>query len=206
MGPHDASAELIERAGRGDAPARQQLLNGYRDRLRRMVEVRLDRRLAPRVDPSDVVQETLITAAGLLSDYLRDAPMPFYPWLRRLAWERLVDLHRHHLGARCRSVAREAVDEPGLPDESCLLLVERLVANGTSPSRRLIRQELRDRVREALDRLPTSDREVLVLRHLEGLSTAEAAAVLGLGEGAVKSRLMRALVRLREALDEEGLS
>src|SRR5437763_14614661 len=89
--------ELLRRAGDGDAAARQQLLARHRDRLRRMVAVRLDQRLAARVDPSDVVQEALIEADRKLDDYLEQRPVPFYPWLRRLAWEQLVKLHERHV-------------------------------------------------------------------------------------------------------------
>jgi RNA polymerase sigma-70 factor (ECF subfamily) len=194
---------LIERARAGDPAARHHLLDRHRGRLRRMVAVRLDRRLAARLDPSDIVQEALADAARRLSDYLRDRPLPFYPWLRRLVWDRLLELHRHHGRAR-RSVAREEPEGLDLPDESVAVLAERLAANGTSPSRNLLRRELRDRVRAALDALGPRDREVLALRYLEQLTTAETAAVLGLSEGAVKSRLMRAILRLRDQLEAEG--
>jgi RNA polymerase sigma-70 factor (ECF subfamily) len=194
---------LLEMARGGDAPAREQLLSRHRARLLRMVAVRLDRRLAARVDPSDVVQEALAEAARRMPEYLRDGPLPFYPWLRRLAWERLVKLHRRHR-ARKRSVLREE-DWP-LPDESAAELAQRLLASGTSPSRRIVRQELRERVRAALAELAARDREVLVLRYLEQLSTAETAAVLDISEGAVKVRHLRALERLRGLLgvDHEG--
>src|SRR3954468_22002925 len=99
--------ELLRQAGRGDPSARQQLLARPRDRLRRMVAVRLDPRLAARVDPSDVVQEALLDAAQKLDGYIRTRPVPFYPWLRRLAWEHLVKLHERHLRAGKRSVLRE---------------------------------------------------------------------------------------------------
>jgi DNA-directed RNA polymerase specialized sigma24 family protein len=121
---------LLQQAGQGDAAARQQLLARHRDRLRRMVAVRLDPRLAARIDPSDVVQEALWDAAGRLSDYLRDRPVPFYPWLRRLAWEHLVKLHERHLQARKRSVLREEPYAPDLPDRSALLLAQRLAQYG----------------------------------------------------------------------------
>jgi RNA polymerase sigma-70 factor (ECF subfamily) len=91
-----------------------------------------------------------------------------------------------------------------LPDESAALLADRLVARGSSPSRRLIRAELRDRLKAALDRLPPRDREVLVMRHLEQMEIAEIAAVLNLTAGAVMTRHTRALARLRELLDDEG--
>jgi RNA polymerase sigma-70 factor (ECF subfamily) len=192
--------QLLEQASQGDADARQQLLGRHRGRLRRMVAIHLDRRLAARLDPSDVVQEALAAAAGKLDDYLRDRPLPFYPWLRRLAWERLVKLHRHHLRAQRRSVQREEPHVPALPDESAAELAERLIASGTGPSGQLLQEELRQRVQAGLARLSARDREVLVLRYLEGLSTREVAATLGLSEGAVKMRHLRALDALRRLL------
>ena len=108
--------ELIERAGRGDDPARQALLARHRARLRRMVAVRMDDGLAARVDPSDVVQEVLAEAHRTLDAYLRDRPLPFYPWLRRLAWERLAKLYRRHVRSHKRSTLREEAEGPGLPD------------------------------------------------------------------------------------------
>jgi RNA polymerase sigma-70 factor (ECF subfamily) len=201
MSPADSDCErLIERASRGDDLARQSLLAQHRDRLCRMVAVRMDRRLTARIDASDVVQDVLAVASREMSDYLRDRPMPFYPWLRKLAWERLIELQRQHLIARKRSVARESFLDPGLSDESAAALAERLVSRGTSPSGRMIRQELRDRVRRALERLAPRDREVLILRYLEQLSPAEVAAALGISAGAVKTRQTRALVRLGDLL------
>src|SRR5271155_3510762 len=99
---------LIDRATRGDAIARRDLLEHYRDYLRRMVAARLDRRLAPRIDASDVVQETLADAAQRLDEYLSDPPLPFFGWLRVLAGEHVREAHRKHLFAKGRSVARES--------------------------------------------------------------------------------------------------
>src|SRR5262245_59310324 len=167
--------QLIDRARGGDREARQQLLMRHRKRLRQMVALRMDRRLAARVDPSDVVQEALADADRELSDYLRNRPLPFYPWLRQLAWDRLIELHRRHLYAQKRSVRREDPDFLALPDESAVQLARRLLAPGSSPSKRLLRDELRGRVQAALAQLSPRDREVLVLRHLEQLSTLETA-------------------------------
>src|SRR4051795_3933409 len=139
--------QLIEQAAGGDEAARQQLLVRYRARLRRMIAVRIDRRLAARVDPSDLVQEALADAAQALSDYLRRRPLPFYPWLRQFAWERLLKMHRRHIHAQRRSIVREEQPEMPLSNESVRQLAHQLLARGTSPSRRLIRQEQREQVR-----------------------------------------------------------
>jgi RNA polymerase sigma-70 factor (ECF subfamily) len=200
--PEPDTEQLLDAASRGDAQARGRLLGRHRKRLNRMVSVRLDRRLAARVDPSDVVQETLFEADRRLDAYLRDRPLPFYPWLRQLAWDRLGMAYREHVRAGRRSVTRE--EPAGLPAESALELAERLLHSGGGPSASVRREELRARVRAALGRLPDRDREVLVLRHLEQLSTAEAAAVLGVSEGAVKMRVLRAAQRLHDLLDGES--
>jgi RNA polymerase sigma-70 factor (ECF subfamily) len=202
MYPSDPDTEqLIERARHGDRAARQQLLVRHRDRLCRMVQVCLDRRLAARIDPSDVVQEALLEADRELMAYLHERPLPFYPWIRRLAWERLVKVQRRHLQAR-RSVAREDRGVPDLPDESALELAGRLIAPRTSPSSHLAREERRDQVLAALARLEERDREVLVLRYLEELSTREIAELLQTTEGAIRTRHVRALQRLRVLLGE----
>jgi RNA polymerase sigma-70 factor (ECF subfamily) len=193
--------QLLQAAGEGDAEARGRLLERHRARLKRMVAIRFDRRLAARVDSSDVVQETLAEAARKLDSYLRDRPLAFYPWLRQIAQQRLIDAHRCHLVAARRSVARE--EPAGLPDESAMELAGRLVA-AEAPSARLRRGEQRALVRKALDRLPERDREVLVLRYLEELSTSDAAAVLGTSDGTVRVRTLRALQRLRDILKTIG--
>jgi RNA polymerase sigma-70 factor (ECF subfamily) len=191
--------QLLQRVVDGDDGARDELLERYRRRLRRMVAVRFDLRLAARVDPSDVVQETLAEAAAQLDRYLEERPVPFYPWLRQMAQRRLIDLHRRHVLARRRTVTREKA-VGGLPDQSVATLAERLLGKLSSPSAHLHRQERRDGVRAALAALAEKDREVLVLRILEGLSTRETAAVLGISEVAVRSRQVRALERLKALL------
>ena len=190
--------DLVTSAASGDPDARGRLLDHHRDRLRRMVALRLDQRLAARLDPSDVVQNALAVATARLDDYLARRPVPFYLWVRQIAWEQLVKAHQRNAAGK-RAVGRE--EPPPLADASVRALADRLAASATSPSRRVLRSELRVRVRAALDALPPAAREVLALRHLERLSTAETAAVLGCSEGAVKIRLLRALQRLRDQLD-----
>jgi RNA polymerase sigma-70 factor (ECF subfamily) len=174
-----------------------------------MIAFRLDPRLAARVDPSDVVQEALTDASRKLSEYLKHKPIPYYPWLRQLALERLVKLHRRHIQAQKRSVTREEDWLPPLPDESAVELVDRIAGGGSSgvhgggtPMGRVLQDELRRRVQTILDRLGPRDREVLVLRHLEQMSPREMSAVLGISEGAVRVRHLRALQRFRQLLHE----
>ncbi len=193
---------LIDQARRGDDVARLSLLERYRDYLRRMVAVRLDRRLAPRVDASDVVQETLALASQRMDDYLRDQPLPFLGWLRQLAAESIKDTHRRHIGSQRRSIDRET-QEADLPDDSAVQLGQKLMAHDTSPSNRMMRQERRDQVKTALAELPPRDREILVMRYLEHLDGGDIAEALGISEGAVKLRLLRALQRMRGLLRVE---
>jgi RNA polymerase sigma-70 factor (ECF subfamily) len=165
-----------------------------------MVHVQLDARLQARIDPSDVVQETMIEAARRLPAYLRDRPLPFYPWLRRLAMDRISRMHRNHLRIKRRSVRRETPLAPLLPDDSLAQLANCMLYHGSDPAKRVFRQETREQVREALARLSKDDREVLVLRFLEHLSASEAAAVLGISSAALRMRQLRALERFQKLI------
>jgi RNA polymerase sigma-70 factor (ECF subfamily) len=170
------------------------LLERHRERLRRMVALRLDSRVAARVDASDVVQEALIDAARKLVDYERDRPLPFYPWLHRLTAERLAAVHRKH---RCgaRSVCREQ-HAFARPDDSARL-VDRLVATDTTAGYALVREERRQQVHTALEGLTAPDREILVMRYLEDLTFPQIAEILEIGESAAKMRHLRAIERIR---------
>lgn len=194
--------ELLNRAATGDAAASFALLGRHRARLKRMIAIRTDRRFATRFDDSDVVQEALVAAADQLPQYLETRAVPFYLWLRRLAERKLIETCRYHDRER-RAVGREDNPGPialGLPDHSALDLARRLIAPGKSPSQSFARREVRDRVQAALAALDEHDREILVLYHLERLTAAETAAVLGLSEEAVKSRRRRAILRLGSEL------
>lgn len=180
--------ELLVRAQQKDEIAIQSLLSAYRERLRKMVAIRMHERLARRVDPSDVIQDAMLEAGKQLPDYLERRPMPFYLWLRRFVWEKLAQLHRRHLDAERRSVHRELPQGLPLPEESGVLLADQLIAADTSPSNRAVKMELRTKVRDALARLSNHDREVLVLLYLEQLSMGEASDVLGISQRAVNMR------------------
>ena len=196
--------ELLIRAHSGDGQAVDRLVARHRSRLRRLIEVHLDRRLAARVDPSDIIQETLVDATRKLPRYLRERPLPFYPWLRQLALERIIRNYRQHVRAASRSVRREAAPGLRLPDHSAVRLAKLLVSAGSSPSHQLLREEQSAQVREVIENLSARDRDVLVLRFLEQLSTGEIAAVLCLTEAGVKSRLRRALERFTAAWRQRG--
>ena len=195
-------ARLMNRAVRGDPGARQELLILHQDELRRMIAVRMDTRLGARVDLSDVVQEVFAKAWQEFSEYLKTQPVPFYPWLRRLAWERLVKLHQRHIYAGVRSTMREQPCSGHWSDDSAMLLANRLLAPGSGPGDRLVREEMRQRVQKALKQLNQRDREILETRYLEQLTTREMSEVFAISEGAVKVRHLRALQRLRKLLAE----
>jgi RNA polymerase sigma-70 factor (ECF subfamily) len=201
--PED-TAELAPRAPPRHAAAVDSLFQRHRPQLAQMIRFRMDPRVRARVDPSDVIQETLVAASQKMADYAATQPLPFYPWLRQIAWEKLVHLHDRHLRAAKRSVAREQGLPGRISDESAAMLGERLLATASSPSDALLRDELRERVRRALDRLPAADRELLVLRYLEQLSSRDIAAVMGLGEAAVNMRHMRALERMRKFMSGDA--
>lgn len=192
---------LLDRASRGDGEAVEQLLDRHRRRLRRMVAVRLDPRLAVRADASDIVQETLLLAAARFPTYLRNREsVPFYVWLRGLAWDKLLELNRRHRQAQRRSISRE-LPAASLPEHAQESLADRLLAAHRTLSGELILEEVRGRVQACLAMLKETDREVLVLRYLEQLPSAEIAGVLGLPTRTVRARHARALERLRQLLE-----
>jgi RNA polymerase sigma-70 factor (ECF subfamily) len=195
--------QQLQRVADGAANARDELLEHYRQRLRRAMAARLDHRLRPRLDASDVVQEVFYEAHQKLVRYLHERPLPFYPWLHRLATERLAQLYRQHVRAQRRTVRREEIPGFALSSDSAVLLAERLAADDASLSAGLRRSELRHRLAGALAELAPADCEVLVLRFLEDMSTREIAATLGIKESAVKMRQLRALQRLRDLLGDD---
>jgi RNA polymerase sigma-70 factor (ECF subfamily) len=195
------SVDLIERARAGDREALNSLFGRYRDRLRRMVELRLDTRLQARLDASDVIQEAYVEVVERLGGYLRDPQLPPFLWLRLIVGERLMKLHRHHLGTQMRDVGREvSLFRGALPAASSAALAARLLGRHTSPTQAAVRAERLLRLQEALNTLEPMDREVLSLRHFEELTAAETARVLGIEESAAAKRYFRALKRLKEIL------
>lgn len=198
--PNEHSDELA-RIRAGDQAAVAELFLRYRERLGRMVRLRMDRRLQGRLDASDVLQEAYLTIARRAPEYAANPTMPVYLWLRWLTGEKLLALHRRHLGAQMRAAGQEVSLQRGsIPQASSASLAAQLLGKLTSPTQAAVRAEMQLRLQDVLNELDPIDREVLVLRHFEELSNAETAAVLGLRKLAASNRYVRALVRLREAL------
>src|SRR5581483_5688139 len=189
--------QLLVAAERGDAVAVNDLLERNRDRLRRLVQLRLDRALSRRVDASDVVQDVLIEANRRLRDYLADPRMPFPLWLRQIAQDRIIEMHRQHRGAKRRSLDREQpLTAPEYADQSSFDLAQQLADPELTPAAANIRRELEQRFLTALDQLEREDREIIWLRHFEQLGNSEAADALGLSAPAAGMRHLRALRKL----------
>ncbi len=193
--------DLLRRAEKGEEEALARLFARHRDRLRAMVRLRLDRRLQGRIDPSDVLQEAYIDFARRFPEFASNPPMPFYLWLRALTGQKLIDLHRRHLGAKMRDAGQEvSLYRGALPQASSVSLAAQLLGRLTSASRAAIRAETQLRVQAALNEMDEIDREVLTLRHFEMLTNDETAEILGLSKSAASNRYVRALKRLKGIL------
>ena len=178
-----------------------ELLAEFRPGLRRMVTFRLDPRLSPRIDASDVIQETFVEVARRIENYRASAEMPFFLWVRQIAHQKVIDLHRKHMGASKRDVRREG-GSSGL--SSSVSLAHALTRDGSTPSRLAVRAEQAEHLRDALEGMREIDREILLLRHFEALSIEHCSQLLGISISATKMRQLRALEHLGEILREHG--
>ena len=195
------TVRLLERLKAGDRRALGDLFERHRDRLRRMVELRMDARLHGRVDASDVLQDGFLDLTKRVESYLSDAKMPVFLWLRLVVSDRLATYHRHHLGTSLRDAGREvSLYRDPLPQASSAALAAMLLGRLTSPSNAAIRAEQVLQVQQAVNSLEPLDREVVALRHFEQLNRAETAAVLGITEEAGAKRYIQALKKLKSIL------
>lgn len=201
MSDSHTSEELLIRLRAGDQDALVDLFARYRGRLKQMLEFRMDRRLRGREDASDVLQEAYLDAQKRLKHFLNKPQLSFYVWLRKVTTQRLIDVHRRHLNAEMRDVKQEvSLDRPGAAATS-VSMASLLVAQLVSPSQTIMRDELIALVEAALNDLDPIDREILALRHFEELRNGEVAEILDLKEAAASNRYVRALSRLRDALE-----
>jgi RNA polymerase sigma-70 factor (ECF subfamily) len=199
----DKTGNLIERTRNGDEAAFETLFNRHRVQLRRFIAMRMDRRMATRVDASDILQETYMDAFRRFSSYLRQDAMPFHLWLHWIAREKVIGMHRRHLGAGKRAVQHEV---PLMPVDSSADLVSGLMGRMASPSQELARAELAEQLRVALGRLDADERDLILWRHFEQLSARDMALLLDITEAAANKRYIRAVEKLRKILNDMGVS
>jgi RNA polymerase sigma-70 factor (ECF subfamily) len=195
---------LLARAASGHVAAMSELLTRQREPLMRFFSSRLDKRLAARLDVSDIVQDVLVEAACKLPDFFERRPASFTAWLRQIAAERLAHVHRTHIQAKKRSVRREVSQSEKDACGSNGFHLRNARSREKTPSSNVAGQELRDEVARLMQRLPAADQELLRLRFVEQLPAREVAAALGIGPETVRMRQLRALRRLREFLDYES--
>lgn len=199
----DNDLSLVQAASAGDEDALSELMLKYRDRLKRMVRLRMNPALQGRVDDSDVIQDAYVEVSKRLDDYLGGPKAPFFLWLRSIVGQKLIDVHRTHLEADMRSANREvSLHRGGMPSANSTCLAEKLLGRFSSPSNAASRTESRLILEETLNSMDPLDREILALRHFEQLSNAEIASVLGLETSTASKRYIRALTRLRKILLE----
>jgi RNA polymerase sigma-70 factor, ECF subfamily len=196
----NAPPEIPQGGDSRNEPPLSRLFTENWDRLHRMVQMRLDRRMRGRVNPSDVLQEAYLEVVRSMPVYLSNPKIPVFQWLRHITGMKLMALHRKHLGTRVRDAGREVRRGGFSPQTSSVALAARLLGRLTSPSQAAARAELQLRVQDALNNLHPLDREVLSLRHFEQLTNADTARILGISEPAASNRYVRALKRLRPIL------
>ncbi len=193
-------ATLIARLRAGDHDALAELFDKHREKLRRMVQLRLDHRLAGRVSASDVLQEAYIDALKRVDHYFDKPDQPFFGWLRLVVGQRLADVHREHL-AQKRNAGKDVTIDSPMPGNDSACLAAYLLGHLTSPSHAAVKNEVFEQLEEALNQMDSVDREVLALRHFEELSNTETAAILGIQAAAASKRYVRALAKLKQILE-----
>jgi RNA polymerase sigma-70 factor (ECF subfamily) len=176
----------LARAGDQDALGR--LLEDYRQYLRQLARLRVGPELRVRLDPSDLVQETLLEAQRDFPQFAGTNDAELAAWLRKILARNLVDQQKHHRSQKRDYDREQAIETLQRPDV--------LAAPLSTPSQHAVRQEQRGMLAEAMARLPADYREVVRLRHLEGQSFEAIAARLGRTNGAVRMLWLRALERL----------
>ena len=200
----DQTVELLAAAKAGDSDAVNRLFDKHRAAIRRLVEIRLDRKVQRRVDVSDVVQDVLIEANGRLDKYLDNPAMAFHLWLRQIAWDRIIDTYRRHRVSAKRNMDREQpMAVRAGPDQSTMEFAVQLCDPAMTPAAAATQREIAVKVEEAIEEMDEQDREIILMRHYEHLSNQEIADVLSLSGPAASMRYLRAVRRLREMLQNE---
>jgi len=195
---HSESA-LLRQLAAGEESVLGDLFALHRNRLWRMVNFRLDRRLTGRIDADDILQEAYVEASRRVSHYEHNG-QSFYVWLRLVVTQTMIDLHRYHLDAQKRDIRREQTKRPVYPEATSVSLIRHLVGEITSPSQQAVKAESLRQLEEALTQMDPIDQEVLVLRHFEELTNTEVSELLGIEQKAASIRYVRAIARLKNVL------
>jgi RNA polymerase sigma-70 factor (ECF subfamily) len=198
-----AEFEQLATAGEQRQDVFASLFETHSPRLRRMANLRMDPRLRARLSASDVLQDVFVEASARLDTYVDEAKMPLFLWLRFLTGQAVVAKYRHHMGAQKRDARKQVpLQAKRNPAASTIAMADALIAGGTTPTRAVAKGETREQLKSALDTMSEADREILVLRHFEELTNAEAAEELGIDISAASKRFIRALSRLRAVVKD----
>jgi RNA polymerase sigma-70 factor (ECF subfamily) len=195
--------QLLHQAQAGDGTALGRLLEVYRAYLIVLARVQIGRRLQGKADASDVVQEAFLGACRDFPQFRGNTEKEFLGWLRQILASLLANLVRHYHGTQRRDIRLERQLALEL-EQSSQALDGGLVAPQSSPSQQAMRREQSVVLAEALGNLPDEWRELLILRHLEGLTFPEVAGRMGRTIDVVKKLWPRALAGLRRLLEKEN--
>lgn len=206
-GPANAEI-LLAQALDGGKGCLGQLMQLYTNYLKLLARAQLDQRIQARVSPSDIVQESLLEAHRDFGQFRGRCAGEFLAWLRQILVHNLAQLIERHMIAEKRDVRREvALDTMHASlERSAMRLAHVLADDGASPSSAAVQQEQLLALADALAEVPSDYRDVIVLRHMEGLSFREVADRMQRTEGAVRMLWLRAMDRLRTVLGEKGVS
>ena len=191
---------LLQRPLERDQAALAELFARHRERLRKMVRLRLDRRLRARFDSTTVLQGVLQQARQRIGEYLSGPSRSFFLWLRQLTGQLIGEMHRQHLGELGGADQQITLTRGALPAVTPAALAAHLLGDRHA-SQANVRAEMMLRLQEALNGMDPADREVLTLCHFEELSEEETAGVLSIERSAVTLQYLRALKRLKEILN-----
>jgi RNA polymerase sigma-70 factor (ECF subfamily) len=198
--PDPSLVRLFQALRGGDATAQGELLLRYQPWLKLLARLQLDSRFQGKFDPSDMVQQTFLEAYRAFPQFRGQSEPELRAWLRQILAHVLAHEIRRYHGTQQRDLDREVSLDQAL-EQSSQRLGDLLAAPGSSPSQQAARHEQEVLLATVLDRLPDDYREVIILRHLEGLSHDEIARRMQRKAGAVRMLWVRALTRLREELD-----
>ena len=199
-------SELISRSVAGDKTAMGQLFSRHEVRLKRMISVRMDPRIGGRLDSSDIFQELQLEASQRLQEFAQQPAVPFFVWMRFLAKQKIAEACRRHVYTQSRDVRREKSEFGGNDPGTSVSLASFLLGQITSPSMQVAKAEIRQLVLSTIDSMDPLDREILLMRHAEQLSSSETAEELGISQNTCRQRHVRALKRLKVLLSQHDLS